>query len=122
MANAIKKPIESVADYLKTLSAEQRIATEKLIDAVKSGAPQMQLGLSYSTPSFKVKGKPAIGVAAAKAHIGLYVMSEAVMKDFSKELANMNIAKGCIRFSFTDKLPEELIKKIVKARVAEMNK
>lgn len=118
MAN---QSITTVAAYLDTLSREHRVAVEKLINIVKAAAPQLEEGLSYSVPNYKLNGKPVIGIAAAKTHTGLYVMSKAVIKAFSAELKVYDTAKGSIRFPLDAKLPAALIKRIVKARVAEVN-
>jgi len=49
-------------------------------------------------------------------------MSLGVIRSFKSELANYEVSKGTIRFPLDKPLPAALIKKIVKARVAEKNR
>jgi uncharacterized protein YdhG (YjbR/CyaY superfamily) len=46
-------------------------------------------------------------------------MSYAVIAAFKKELTNFTVSKGTIRFPLDKPLPAALLKKMVKARVAE---
>lgn len=120
--STMPKEIKSVADYLATLSEKQRLSAEKLIRIVQTAAPELEEGLTYSTPAYKLNGKPVVGIAAAKAHIGFYVMSEPVMNAFKNELKGYDTAKTSIRFPLDEVFPAPLIKKIVTARVKEAKK
>ena len=69
-------------------------------------------------PVLKYQGL-LIGFAAFPNHCGLYVMSPAVMEAFAKDLAAYPTSKGAIRIPI-DKPPSAgLVRKLVKARIAE---
>jgi len=74
--------------------------------------------ISYRIPMFKYKGM-LVGYAAFAKHCSLFPTGSGVIDKFSKELKNYSTNKGTIRFAADKPLPDALIKKIVKARVAE---
>ena len=60
-----------------------------------------------------------LGFAAFPNHCGLYPMSPPVMEAFKNELKDFHTSKGTIRFPLDKPLSAALIKKLVKARIAE---
>ena len=74
--------------------------------------------ISYGMPAFRYKG-PLLGYAAFPNHCGLYPMDPAVIVAFQDELKGYETSKGTIRFPIDKPLPAGLVKKIVKARIAE---
>jgi uncharacterized protein YdhG (YjbR/CyaY superfamily) len=67
---------------------------------------------------FKYEG-PLIGFAAFSKHCSLFPTSMAVMKTFKKELEGFQTSKGTIRFPLDKPPSAALVKKLVKARLAE---
>lgn len=111
--------IQTIGDYLDTLSPEQRAGVEKLTRIIKAAAPQLEEGLNYSTPAYRLDGKLVVGIAAAKTHVGFYVMSAAVMGQFKNELKGYDVASTTIRIPYEAALPAALVKKIVLKRIEE---
>ena len=106
--------------YLEALPADARKALEKVRKAIRAAAPNAEEGFSYGVPAFKVGKKPLVCFAAFKNHCGFYPMSPDVIRAFAGDLAGYETAKGTIRFQSSKPLPAALIKRIVKARLAEM--
>ena len=69
-------------------------------------------------PMFKYKGL-LIGFAALHTHCSLFVTDPSVMQLFTDELKPYDLSKGTIRFPADKPLPASLLKKIVKARIAQ---
>ncbi len=109
---------KDVDEYLSDVPDESRAALEKLRKTIRSAAPQAEEGISYGVPTFKHLGG-LVGFGAAKTHCGFYVMSPAVMEAHKDELGAYDTSKGSIRFPFNKPLPAALVRKLVKARIAE---
>ena len=62
---------------------------------------------------------PLVGFGAWKNHCALYVMSTAVTDAHEKDLRRYDTSKGTVRFPVDKPLPATLVRKIVKARLAE---
>ena len=69
-------------------------------------------------PAFK-QGRLLVCYAAFKDHCSFFPMSLAVMGDFADELKGYDVNKGTIRFPMGKPLPTTLVRRIVKARLAE---
>ncbi|MFL5541415.1 MAG: iron chaperone [Longimicrobiaceae bacterium] len=108
----------SVAEYLATLTDEQRAGLDTLRGAVRAVAPEVEEGISYAIPVFRLRGKPLVWVAAWKQHFSLYPLSAAMLRDHAAELDGYETAKGTVRFPASRPLPVGLVKKLVAARVA----
>jgi len=117
---AASTPVSNVDDYLAALPEEARATLEKLRKAIKAAAPKAVEVISYQIPTFKYHGF-LVAFAAWRKHCGLYVMSKAVMEAHKDELKSYDIGKTAttIRFPANSPLPAALVRKLVKARIAE---
>jgi uncharacterized protein YdhG (YjbR/CyaY superfamily) len=105
-------------EYLAALSDDKRRALEKLRKDIRAAAPKAEECISYGIPGFRLKGKLLVSYGAAAKHCSFYPGS--IVKKFAKELKSYDAsAKGTIRFSAEKPLPSTLVRKIVKARIAE---
>lgn len=109
---------ETVDKYLAGVAPDMRKALEKLRGTIRSVVPQASETISYHIPTFKHLGH-LVGFAAFKEHCSFFVMSPKVMDDFADQLEGYDTSKGTIRFAANKPLPVALVKKLVKARVAE---
>ena len=69
-------------------------------------------------PSFRYKGG-LVGYAAFKAHCSFFPMSGRLVEEFADELKAYKTSKGTIQFPADKPLPAALVKKMVKARIAQ---
>jgi uncharacterized protein YdhG (YjbR/CyaY superfamily) len=67
---------------------------------------------------FKYKGM-LMGFAAFPKHCSLFLATSSLLKMFKDELSRYKTSKGTIRFPTDKPLPASLVKKIVRARVAQ---
>ena len=74
--------------------------------------------ISYRIPAFRQK-KVIVWYAAFSDHCSLFPAA-AVIEKFKDELKGYRISKGTIQFPLDKPLPSALIKRIVKARLAEL--
>jgi uncharacterized protein YdhG (YjbR/CyaY superfamily) len=109
----------TIDKYLASASAEQRAALNKLRKAVKAVAPRAEECISYGLAAFRLDGRPLVAFGAWANHCAFYPMSARTVKTFQDLLKNFETGKGTIRFTANKPLPMALVKKLVKARIAE---
>jgi uncharacterized protein YdhG (YjbR/CyaY superfamily) len=107
-------------EYLANLSAQQRAALERLRKAVHAAAPQAEECISYGLAAFRLQGKPLVALGATAGHCAFYPLSSSTVASHQQELQRYDTSKGTIRFQPGDPLPIALVRKLVKARVAEI--
>jgi uncharacterized protein YdhG (YjbR/CyaY superfamily) len=109
-----------VEAYLAAVQEDQRAALERLRATIRAAAPEATEAMSYGMPAFKHRGRPLVGYAAFKQHCSFFPMSSTTISRFEEELAGFETSKGTIRFTLDRQLPKTLVRRIVKARLAEM--
>jgi uncharacterized protein YdhG (YjbR/CyaY superfamily) len=115
-------PPANVDEYLARVPEPARSTLNKVRAAIRSAVPpEATEAISYGMATFRYKGA-LLGVAAFPKHCGLYPMSLAVMEAFKDELKGFQTSKGTIRFPLDKAPPASLVKKLVKARIAENEK
>jgi uncharacterized protein YdhG (YjbR/CyaY superfamily) len=110
-----------VDTILARLPKDQQAALERLRAEIARSAPDAVEGISYGAPAFRYRGRPLVSYGAAKAHCAFYVMSPAVMEAHAEALAGYDTSKGTIRFASDEPLPPGLVRKLVEARIAEID-
>ena len=113
----LAKP-QTIEEYLAPLSNEKRAALEKLRRAIKSAAPNAEECISYQIPAFRLGGRMLVAFGAAANHCAFYAGSSPV-EAHKDELKAYDTSKGTIRFQADKPLPASLVRKLVKARIAE---
>ncbi len=108
----------SVEEYIAAQPplAQQRL--QELSDAVAEAAPLAAPVISYNMPAYKYHGI-VVYFAAHTRHIGFYPGANAVTQMFADELVGYETAKGTIRFPMDQPVPVDLVRQIVRFRVAE---
>jgi uncharacterized protein YdhG (YjbR/CyaY superfamily) len=115
--DASSAPARNVDEYLAGVPQEARATLEKLRKTIKAAAPMASEGISYQMPMYKHHGM-VVGFAAFKNHCSIFP-GAGVMDVYKEELKHYDTSKGTIRFPANKPLPAALIKKLVKARIAE---
>lgn len=110
---------KSVDDYLAGVPEPARGTLNKIRATIRSAAPpEATEVISYGIPAFKHNGV-LIWFAAFSNHCSLFPTA-AVIEKFKNELKGFTISKGTIQFPTDKPLPAALVKKMVKARVAQI--
>jgi uncharacterized protein YdhG (YjbR/CyaY superfamily) len=107
----------SIDEYIATFPEETQKILQELRATIQACAPDAQEKISYQMPTFDLEGN-LIHFAAFKNHIGFYPTPSGT-EAFKRELSIYQGAKGSIKFPIDKPLPMELIREIVKFRVAE---
>jgi uncharacterized protein YdhG (YjbR/CyaY superfamily) len=109
---------KTIDEYLAAVNADQRAALEKLRQTIRAAAPQAEECISYGIPAFRLNGM-LVGFGATAKHCSFFLMSGSTVAAHQDELANYDTSKGTIRFAANKPLPVALVRKLVKARLAE---
>lgn len=112
-------PAKDTDAYLAKLSADKRETLQKVRQAIRSAAPDAEEGMSYGMPAF-IQGEPIAGYSASAGHCSYFPMSGAITAQFADELKKYEVSKGGFRFDIGKPPPATLIRKLVKARLAEI--
>jgi uncharacterized protein YdhG (YjbR/CyaY superfamily) len=110
---------KNIDEYLAALSDDKRAALEKLRKTIRAAVPKAEECISYGLAAFRLAGKPLVGFGAAANHCAFYPMSSTTVKAHQDDLKAYDTSKGAIRFQADKPLPVALVRKLVKARIAE---
>jgi uncharacterized protein YdhG (YjbR/CyaY superfamily) len=113
----LAKP-KSVDEYLARLPKDQAAALENLRRVIRSVVPTATEAINYQIPMFRLKTM-LVGFGARRGHCALYTMSNRTLSELGVDLSAYDISTGTVRFTPDTPLPASLVKKIVKARIAE---
>jgi uncharacterized protein YdhG (YjbR/CyaY superfamily) len=106
-------------EYLAGIPEPARSTLQHVRAVIRSVVPaETTEVISYGMPMFKYRGMLVAYAAFAK-HCSLFPTGSGVLDRFEKELKGYRTSKGTIHFQPDKPLPDPLIRKIVKARVAE---
>jgi uncharacterized protein YdhG (YjbR/CyaY superfamily) len=108
-----------VDEYLAAVPEPARGTLGRIRAIIRSAVPAGATeAIGYRVPTFRYQGA-LVGYAAFAKHCSFFPMSLAVMAAFQKELEGYDTSKGTIHFPVDKPLPAALVKKLVKARIAE---
>jgi uncharacterized protein YdhG (YjbR/CyaY superfamily) len=110
---------KNVDEYFADIPEPSRSKLNKIRAAIRSAVPPRATEvISYGIPAFKDK-KVLVWFAAFSDHSSLFPTAS-VIEQFKHELKGFITTKGTVRFPMDKPLPTALIKKLVKARVAQI--
>jgi len=112
--------IKEVTQYFTATPPKARAALRKIRAAILSVAPKAEEGFSYRIPGFRLNGRALVWYAAFNDHCSLYPMTSAIRSRLATDLEGYETSKGTVRLPLANPVPVGLVKKLVKARMAEV--
>lgn len=121
-ARTSPKSLSAAADveaYLAKVPEPARTTLLKVRATIRSVVPpETTEALSYGMPAFRYKGA-LVAYAAFKDHCSFFPMQASLIDEMQDELKGYRTAKGTLQFPLDKPLAAGLLKKMVKARIAE---
>jgi uncharacterized protein YdhG (YjbR/CyaY superfamily) len=111
----------AVDDYLLGLGAPERAAFERVLDVARELVPEAEQGTSYGMAALRYRGRPLLGIRAAEAHLSVFPFSPAVVDAVRDQLAGFQLSKGTIRCTVDAPLPDDVVRDILRLRMAEID-
>lgn len=111
---------ESVEAYISSVDASKAKTLGAIIDFILVEFPELEAKISWNVPTIHRKGKYVVGLAAYKNHLTFSPWSLFVMEDFKARLDNFVVLKNCFHIPVDWEVDEELLKDLVRARLAEL--
>ena len=119
---ATRTTAKTVDDYLAAAPKDRRAALIKLRKTIQAAAPKATEGISYGMAGFKHNGKYVVYFAYWMDHTALYGTGSQFIEAHAAELKPYVQSKGTLQFPADKPIPYELVAKIVRARIAEIEK
>ncbi len=118
----MENTFKNIDEYILLFPAETQEKLIALRQCIHAVAPGLEEYIGYQMPAFRYKGKPLVYFAGYKKHIGFYPGAEGIShfeKDFQER--NYKFSKGAVQFPMDASLPLDLVGKIVKFRMKEID-
>lgn len=110
---------KDIDEYLAGVPEPARTALSQMRMAIRSALPpEATETISYRIPAFSHEGTVMVWIAAFSDHCSLFPTASVIEK-FKSELKDFATSKGTIHFPLDKPVPSTLIKRLVKARVAQ---
>ncbi len=110
---------KTVEEYLARVPEPARSTLNKMRAVIRSVVPKETTEvLSYGIPTFRYQ-RMLVALAAFKDHCSFFPLGSSALDEFKGELKEFRVSKGTLHFALDKPLPAALVKKIVKARIAQ---
>jgi uncharacterized protein YdhG (YjbR/CyaY superfamily) len=118
-AGPTSKP-KTIDEYLAAVPPDKRAALRRLRKDILAVIPDAEECISYQMPAFRHEGKVLVWFGVGANHCAFY--PGAVVQQHLDDLERYETSKGTIRFRPDDPLPAALVRKLIKARIAQATK
>jgi uncharacterized protein YdhG (YjbR/CyaY superfamily) len=113
--------VPPVDDYLATLDEPARAVLGHLRAVAVEVAPDAEQGRSYGLAALRYRGKPLLGFLATSKHLSLFPFSPAALDPLRDRLVGFDLAKGTLRFPTDRPPPDDVVRDLVRNRMAEID-
>jgi len=107
----------TIDEYIAQAPPDVQPVLQKIRAVIHETVPEAQERISYQMPGFYLKGS-LVWFGSHTNHIGFYPTGQGI-EAFKAELSPYKTSKGAVQFPLDKPIPYDLIRKIVKYRVAE---
>ena len=109
----------SIDEYLATVKGAKRAALDKLRKTIRTIVPKAEECISYGIPAFRFEGRIVAGFAATAKGCSYFPFSGSTLQSLAQEIEGYERTKGSLHFDPAGPLAAALVRKLIKARIAE---
>jgi uncharacterized protein YdhG (YjbR/CyaY superfamily) len=106
---------------LRKFPKEQQKALKETISTIETLFPKAERTIAWGMPTLVIGKDNLCHVMGFKNHNSLFPSSGAIAAQFKGELSNFVVSKGTIQFDLDKPFPKSLLKKILLARLEQIN-
>lgn len=106
----------TVGAYLRDLPPDRRVAMARVCSMIRRSARGVRESMRYGLAFYELDG-PLFALESGRRHMSLYVAEQDVVLRHKEALAGVNAARSFIRFSDFNRLPLDVVEKIVRESV-----
>jgi uncharacterized protein YdhG (YjbR/CyaY superfamily) len=110
---------KTIDEYLATVSPESHATLENLRRKIRMILPKAEECISYSMPAFRSEGHVVAGFLATKTGCSYFPFSGTTLATLADDLVGYDKTKSALHFDTGRPLPVTLVRKLLKARIAE---
>ncbi len=110
----------AVDDYFDSLDGDTRAAFEHIRTLAMDVAPDAEQGTSYGMAALRYRKKPLLGFRAAEHHLSVFPFSPEAVDVVRDRLTGFELSKGTIRFTVSTPVPDDVVRDLVRHRLAEI--
>ena len=110
---------KNIDEYLASLTGTKRTALEKLRKTIRSIVPKADECISYGLPAFRLDGRVVAGFSARADGCSYFPFSGTTLRTLARDVAGYDQTKSSLHFDPEVGLPTPLVRKLLKARIAE---
>ena len=109
----------AIDEYLAKANASIRALLEKLRKTIHALVPEVEECISYRLPAFRYQGRIIAGFQATSTGCSYYPFSGTTLKTLASDIVGYSQTKSALHFGPDKPLPASLVRKLLKARIAE---
>jgi uncharacterized protein YdhG (YjbR/CyaY superfamily) len=113
-----RKPA-TIDELLEGVKGERRSALDDLRRTIHKAVPKAEECISYGIAAFRLDGQVIGGFAPTKKGCSYFPFSGSTLGTLAKELSGYSQTKSALHFDPAEGLPAPLVRKLLKARIAE---
>ncbi len=113
------KKATSVDEYLAGVEGDERKTLAALRREIRAIVPKAEECISYGIPAFRLDGRVIAGFSATSTGCSYYPFSGSTFRTLAKELEGRDRTKSALHFGPDEPLPKTLLRKLLRARIAE---
>ncbi len=99
----------NVTEYLETVPVNRKASLIRLRQLCLELLKGFEESMAYGMPSYKRNGMVEVAFNSQKNYIALYILRKDVLDRYRAEMKELNLGKGCIRYTKPAQMQFEVI-------------